>query len=56
MSITKSYNKYNNTYYAYETSYEWDESKKKKVQKRRASGSLILLPVRLFQTGRLDVP
>ena len=38
MSITRSYNKHTGTYYAYETSYEWDESLKKKVQRKRCIG------------------
>ena len=39
MSITKSYNKHNGTYYAYETTYVWDESAQKKGQKRRCIGN-----------------
>ena len=38
MSITKSYNKHRNIYYAYETSYEWSEEAQKKVQVRRCIG------------------
>lgn len=38
MSITKSYNKYTNTYYAYETTYEWSEEKQKKIQRKRCIG------------------
>lgn len=38
MSITKSYNKHTNTYYAYETTYEWSEEKQKKVQRKRCIG------------------
>ena len=38
MSITRSYNKHTDTYYAYETTYEWDESQQKKVQKKRCIG------------------
>lgn len=30
MSITKSYNKQLDTYYAYETTYEWSDEKQKK--------------------------
>lgn len=40
MSITISYNKHNDTHYAYETTYEWDEEKQKKVQRRRCIGHL----------------
>lgn len=38
MSITRSYNKHTNTYYAYETSYVWDEKAQKKVQKKQCIG------------------
>ena len=38
MSITRSYNKHTNTYYAYETSYVWDEEAQKKVQKKQCIG------------------
>lgn len=38
MSITKSYNKYNGIYYAYDTTYEWDEAKQKRVQKKKCIG------------------
>ena len=38
MSITRSYNRHNNTYYAYETEYVFDEEKQKKVAKRHCIG------------------
>lgn len=38
MSVTKSYNKHTDTYYAYETSYIWDEKLQKKVQKKTCIG------------------
>lgn len=38
MSITRSYNKHTGRYYAYETTYEWDESQQKNVQKKRCIG------------------
>lgn len=38
MSITKSYNKHTDTYYAYETTYEWNEKLQKKVQKKVCIG------------------
>ena len=38
MSITKSYNKHTNTYYAYDTTYIWNEDKQKKVQKKVCIG------------------
>ena len=38
MSITKSYNKHTDTYYAYDTTYVWDEKLQKKVQKKVCIG------------------
>ncbi len=38
MTVTRSYNRHNDTYYAYETTYVYDETKKKKVMKRRCIG------------------
>lgn len=38
MSITKSYNRRTNTWYAYETNYVWDEQRQKKIQKRKCIG------------------
>ena len=38
MSVTKSYNKHNGTYYAYDTQYIWDEAKQKRVQRKRCIG------------------
>ena len=38
MSISKSYNKKTGVYYAYETSYEWDEELQRKVQHRHCIG------------------
>lgn len=38
MSITRSYNKHTGKYYAYETSYVWDETKQKKVQRKQCIG------------------
>ena len=38
MSITKSYNKYTDTYYAYNTTYVWDEESQRKVQKKVCIG------------------
>lgn len=56
MSITKSYNKYSNTYYAYETSYEWDESKQKKVQKRRCIGQFDPTTGEVIPNGKAGRP
>ena len=41
MGVTRSYNKNNGVYYAYETSYEWSEEKQKKVQKKRCIGQFV---------------
>ena len=41
MSITRSLNKHNGIYYAYETTYEWSEAKQKKVQKKRCIGQFV---------------
>lgn len=38
MSITKSYNKHTDTYYAYETTYVWSEERQKKIQKKVCIG------------------
>ena len=38
MSITRSYNKHTGTYYAYETTYVWDETQQKNVQRKRCIG------------------
>lgn len=38
MSITRSFNKHTNTWYAYETEYVYDEALGKKVQKRKCIG------------------
>lgn len=38
MTITSSFNKHTGTRYAYETTYEWDEGRRRKVQRRRCIG------------------
>lgn len=38
MSITRSYNKHTGIWYAYDTTYFWDETQKKKVQKKKCIG------------------
>ena len=38
MSITKSYNKHTDTYYAYDTTYVWSEEHQKKVQRKVCIG------------------
>ena len=38
MSITKSYNRRTKTTYAYETTYEWDPSQQKRIQRKHCIG------------------
>ncbi len=38
MSITRSYNKHTGISYAYETTYVWDEERRKNVQKKKCIG------------------
>ena len=38
MSVTRSYNKHDGTYYAYDTQYVWDETRQKRVQRKRCIG------------------
>lgn len=38
MTITRSYNKHTNTWYVYDTTYVFDETKNKKIQKRKCIG------------------
>ena len=38
MSITRSYNKHTDTYYAYDTTYVWSEEHQKKIQKKVCIG------------------
>lgn len=56
MSITKSYNKHNDTYYAYETEYVYDESKQRKVQKRRCIGKYDPLTKEIIPTSKRGRP
>ena len=56
MSITKSYNRHTNTYYAYETSYEWDETKQKKVQKKRCIGQFDPKTGEVIPNGKVGRP
>ena len=52
MSVTKSYNKHNNTYYAYDTRYEWDEDRQKKVQRKRCIGKFDPTTGDIIPTGK----
>ena len=56
MSITKSYNKQNNTYYAYETEYVYDEAKQRKVQQRRCVGKYDPVTKEIIPTARRGRP
>ena len=56
MSITKSYNKQNDTYYAYETQYVYDETKQRKVQKRRCIGKFDPETKEVISTGKRGRP
>jgi len=52
MSVTKSYNKHNNTYYAYDTRYEWDEAQQKRVQIKRCIGKFDPVSGEIIATGK----
>ncbi len=56
MSITKSYNKHTNTYYAYETTYEWDDTKQKKVQRKHCIGQFDPDTGEIIPNGKVGRP
>lgn len=56
MSITKSYNKYTDTYYAYDTTYEWDEKRQKKVQRKRCVGKFDPATGEVIPNGKVGRP
>ena len=56
MSITKSYNKQTDTYYAYETTYEWSDEKQKKVQRKRCIGKLDPDTGKVIPNGKVGRP
>ena len=56
MSITRSYNKHTNTYYAYETSYVWDEKARKKVQKKQCIGKFDPETDKIIPNGKRGRP
>lgn len=56
MAITRSYNKHTNTYYAYETTYVWDEKSQKKVQKKRCIGKIDPETDEVIPTGKRGRP
>ena len=56
MTITKSYNRHTNTWYAYDTTYVFDETKNKKVQKRKCIGKYDPVTDSIIETGRRGRP
>ena len=56
MSITKSYNKHTNTFYVYETTYEWSEEKQKKVQRKRCIGQFNPETGEIIPNGKVGRP
>ena len=56
MSITRSYNKYTDTYYAYDTTYEWDEKQQKKVQRKKCIGKFDPTTGEIIPNGRRGRP
>ena len=56
MSITKSYNKKTNTYYAYETTYEWSEQQQKKIQRRHCIGKFDPITGDIIPNGKVGRP
>lgn len=56
MAITRSFNKHTGKYYAYETSYEWDESKQKKVQRKKCIGQFDPITGEVIPNGRRGRP
>jgi hypothetical protein len=56
MSITKSYNKHTNTWYVYDTTYVFDETKNKKVQKRKCIGKYDPVTDSVIDTGSRGRP
>ena len=56
MAVSKSYNRHTNTWYAYETEYIWDESRQKKVQKRKCIGKIDPETNEIIATGNRGRP
>ncbi len=56
MSITRSYNKHTNTYYAYETTYVWDEKAQKKIQRKQCIGKIDPKTDQIIPTGKRGRP
>lgn len=56
MSITRSYNKHTGVYYAYETSYVWDETRQKKVQRKQCIGRFDPITGEVIPNGKRGRP
>ena len=56
MSITRSYNKHTDTYYAYDTTYEWDEKLQKKVQRKKCIGKYDPVTGNIIPNGKRGRP
>ncbi|MCC8100989.1 MAG: hypothetical protein LIP11_01585 [Clostridiales bacterium] len=56
MSITKSYSKHTGIYYAYDTTYEWDEERQKKVQHKRCIGKYDPITGEIIPNGKVGRP
>lgn len=56
MTITRSYNKHTDTYYAYDTTYVWDEKTQRKVQKKRCIGKIDPETDEIIPTGKRGRP
>jgi len=56
MTVTKSYNKYTGIYYAYETTYQWDEKLQRTVQRKRCIGHFDPVTNEVIQNGRRGRP
>ena len=56
MSITRSYNKQTDTYYAYETTYAWSDEKQKKVQRKRCIGKFDPDTGKVIPNGKVGRP
>ena len=54
MSITKSYNKQTDTYYAYGTTYEWSDEKQKGFSVSGVPASLTRIQAWSYPTGKPD--
>lgn len=56
MSLTKSYNKQTNTYYAYKITYEWSDERQKKIQRKRCIGKFDPDTGKAIPNGKVGCP